>query len=231
MLELALIEWAWRKNTQCYSRQNFTRGIRAWRKEHGHETAPPSFHLPCAADRIEVVLHRSDGTLRRRILYYLWSQHPDLWYYSKGPGIAMAIRLSTAVFGANEFGVRWLSPLLALGTSLVMFSLARRIYSESVAIWTVLTMNAIPIFNVGALVMTIDPLSIFLWAAALYTFWLALEKSPAFNLWWPLTGLLIGFGFLAKYSEGAMQLLSIALVLMSTKKFRGEFLRAGFCGQ
>ena len=35
--------------------------------------------------------------------------------------------------------------------------------------------------------MTIDPLSIFFWVAALYTFWLALERSPNFSWWWPAT--------------------------------------------
>ena len=158
--------------------------------------------------------------------YYLWSQHLDWSYYSKGPGVALA-RLGTAIFGANEFGVRFLSPLLGLGTSLVMFFFARRLYSESIAIWTVITINAIPIFNVGSLVMTIDPLSIFFWAAALFTFWLALEKSPQFNWYWPLTGLLIGCGFLAKYTN-AIQLLSIVLVLAITRRFRVEFLRLGF---
>jgi len=159
--------------------------------------------------------------------YYMWAQRLDWSYYSKGPGVALAIRLGTEIFGANEFGVRCLSPLLGLGTSLVMFFFARRLYNESVAVWTVLTMNAIPIFNVGNLVMTIDPLSIFFWAAALFTFWLALEKSPKFSLYWPLTGLLIGFGFLAKYTN-AMQLLSVVLVLGITRRHRGEFLRAGF---
>lgn len=159
--------------------------------------------------------------------YYLWSQHLDFSYYSKGPCVALAIRLGTALFGANEFGVRCLSPLLALGTSLVLFFFARRIYGESAAIWTVLTMNAIPIFNVGGVLMTIDPLSIFFWAAAMAAFWLALEKSPGFNFYWPLAGLLIGFGFLSKYTN-AMQILSIVLVLACTKKFRLEFLRTGF---
>jgi hypothetical protein len=159
--------------------------------------------------------------------YYLWSQHPALSYYSKGPGVAMAIRASTALFGPTEFGVRFLSPLLALGTSLIVFSLARRIYNERTAIWTVLLLNAIPIFNVGAVVMTIDPLSIFLWAAAVYTFWLALEKSPRFSWWWPFTGLLIGLGFLAKYTN-AMQLLSILLILATTRRYRRDLLGAGF---
>jgi 4-amino-4-deoxy-L-arabinose transferase-like glycosyltransferase len=159
--------------------------------------------------------------------YYIWSQHPALSYFSKGPGVALAIRASTAIFGASEFGVRFFSPLLGLGTSLVIFFFARRLYNERVGIWTVLLLNAIPIFNVGSVVMTIDPLSIFFWAASVYTFWLALEKSPAFSWWWPLTGLLIALGFLAKYTN-AMELLSILILLGSTRRYRRELLGLGF---
>jgi 4-amino-4-deoxy-L-arabinose transferase-like glycosyltransferase len=159
--------------------------------------------------------------------YYLWSQHPALSYFSKGPGVAVAIRASTAIFGPTEFGVRFFSPLLGLGTSLVVFFFARRVYNERVAIWTVLLLNTIPIFNVGAVVMTIDPLSIFFWAASVYTFWLALEKSPAFSWWWPFTGLLIGLGFLAKYTN-AMELLSILIILCTTRRYRRDLLGVGF---
>lgn len=159
--------------------------------------------------------------------YFQWSQHLAPSYFSKGPGIATAMWLSTHLFGVSEFGVRVFSPLLALGTSLLLAGLARRLCSESVAVWTVLLINCTPIFNAGGLVMTIDPLSIFCWAAALYTCWLALEKSPAFSGWWPLTGALIGAGFLAKYTN-AMQLLSIVLLLAATPKYRRELLRPGF---
>ncbi len=159
--------------------------------------------------------------------YFQWSEHLAPSYFSKGPGIAAAMWLSTHLFGATEFGIRVFSPLLALGTSLLLAGLARRLYSESVAVWTVLLINCTPIFNAGSLVMTIDPLSIFFWAAALYTFWLALEKSPAFSAWWPLTGALIGAGFLAKYTN-AMQLLSIVLLLAATPRHRRELLRPGF---
>ena len=159
--------------------------------------------------------------------YYLWSQHPALSYFSKGPGVAVAIRASTALLGATAFGVRFFSPFLGLGTSLIVFYFARRVYNERVAIWTVLLLNAIPIFNVGAVVMTIDPLSIFFWAASVYTFWLALEKSPAFTWWWPFTGLLIGLGFLAKYTN-AMELLSILIILGTTRRYRRELLSPGF---
>src|SRR5207249_3014637 len=65
--------------------------------------------------------------------YFQWSKRLDWAYFSKGPGVALAIRMGAAIFGENEFGVRFLSPLLALGTSLVMFVFARKLYSEAVA--------------------------------------------------------------------------------------------------
>jgi 4-amino-4-deoxy-L-arabinose transferase-like glycosyltransferase len=159
--------------------------------------------------------------------YFQWSQHLDLSYFSKGPGIALSMWLSTHLFGPTVFGIRVFSPLLALGTCLLLFSFTRRLYGEAAGIWAVLLFTFAPISQVGALVMTIDPLSIFFWMAALYTFWLALEKSPAFSAWWPITGALIGLGFLAKYTN-AMQLLSILLVLVLTPKYRREFRQPGF---
>lgn len=160
--------------------------------------------------------------------YYLqWSEHLAPSYFSKGPGVAATMWLSTRLFGVSEFGVRAFSPLLALGTSLLLAGLARRFYGEKTAIWTVVLINCTPIFNAGALVMTIDPLSIFFWTAALGAFWRALDRSPAFSWWWPLTGALIGAGFLAKYTN-AMQILSIVLLLAITPKYRREFRGPGF---
>ena len=76
--------------------------------------------------------------------------------------------------------------------------------------------------------MTIDALSIFFWLAAMFAFWIALEKSPQFSWWWPLTGLLIGLGFLSKYTN-ALELVSIVLVLAPSRRdLRHEFMRPGF---
>src|SRR5215470_10730111 len=158
--------------------------------------------------------------------YWMWSERLAPAYFSKGPGIAFAIRASTAVFGANEFGVRFFSPVLAAGTSLLMFYFARRLFGATAGLWAVIGLNATPIFNIGTLVMTIDALSIFFWLAAMFTFWLALEKSPQFSWYWPLTGLLIGLGFLSKYTN-ALQLVSILLVLALAPRLRREFKRPG----
>src|SRR5437763_9279631 len=134
--------------------------------------------------------------------YWMWSERLAPAYFSKGPGIAFAMRASTAIFGANEFGVRFFSPLLAAGTSLLMFYFARRLFSASAGLWAVIGLNATPIFNIGAVLMTIDAPSIFFWMAAMFTFWLAVENPERFrgSWYWPVTGLLIGLGFLCKYT-------------------------------
>ncbi|HEX4707523.1 MAG TPA: glycosyltransferase family 39 protein [Candidatus Udaeobacter sp.] len=156
--------------------------------------------------------------------YWMWSERLAPAYFSKGPAIAFVIRASTALFGANEFGVRFFSPLLAAGTSLLLFYFSRRLFNATAGLWAVMALNATPLFNVGAFVMTIDSLSIFFWLAAMFTFWMAVEKSPRFSWWWPFTGLLIGLGFLSKYTN-ALELVSILLVLALAPRLRQEFRR------
>lgn len=158
--------------------------------------------------------------------YWMWSERLAPGYFSKGPGIAFAIRASTALFGATEFGVRFFSPVLAAGTSLLLFYFARRLFGATAGLWAVVGLNATPIFNIGAVLMTIDALSIFFWIAAMFTFWLALEKSPHFSFYWPITGLLIGLGFLCKYTN-AFEVLSVLVVLALVPRLRRELKRPG----
>src|SRR5437870_881089 len=159
--------------------------------------------------------------------YWMWSDRLAPAYFSKGPGVAFAIRAGTAIFGANELGVRFFSLVLAAGTSLLLFYLARRLFGANVGLWLAIALNATPIFNIGAFLMTIDPLSIFFWTAAMFVFWIALERTPQFSWYWPATGLLIGLGFLSKYTN-ALELASIILVLAIAPRLRQEFKRPGF---
>jgi 4-amino-4-deoxy-L-arabinose transferase-like glycosyltransferase len=158
--------------------------------------------------------------------YWMWSERLAPAYFSKGPAIAFVIRAGTAIFGANEFGVRFFSPILAAGTSLLMFYFARRLFSPTAGLGGVVALNVTPIFNIGAFLMTIDALSVFFWLAAMFTFWLALEKSPRFSWYWPLSGLLIGLGFLSKYTN-ALELVSVLAVLALAPRLRREFARPG----
>jgi len=167
------------------------------------------------------------GLMPDEAYYHEWSQRLDLWYFSKGPGIALIMRVGTALFGHTEFGVRFFAPLFGLGTSLLMYWLARRIYDARVAFWTVIVMSVTPLFNAGSLLMTIDGPSIFFWAASLCTLWLALEKSPVFSWWWVFTGILTGLGFLCKMTNAAFFASAFLLIVM-TGRYRVELLQRGF---
>ena len=158
--------------------------------------------------------------------YWMWSERLAPGYFSKGPGIAFAIRASTAIFGPTEFGVRFWSPILAGCSSLLLFYFGKRLFNENVGLWTVIAFNVLPIFNIGAFVITTDALSIFFWMAAMFYFWLATEKSPRFTFWWPLTGLLIGLGFLSRWIN-ALEIVCVLLVLAFAPRLRQEFKRPG----
>ncbi|PYK44044.1 MAG: hypothetical protein DME53_10050 [Verrucomicrobia bacterium] len=160
--------------------------------------------------------------------YWMWSERLAPAYFSKGPGIAFAIRAGTALFGANEFGVRFFSPVLAAGTSLLLFYFARHLFGPTAGLWAVIGLNATPIFNIGAVLMTIDALSIFFWVTAMFMFWLALESVERCQGWWywPITGLLIGLGFLCKYTN-AFEVVSVLVALALVPRLRREFKRPG----
>src|SRR5205823_1156251 len=157
----------------------------------------------------------------------MWSERLAPAYFSKGPGVAFAIRASTMIFGANEFGVRFFSPLLGAGTSLLLFYLGRRMFNASAALWAVIGLNATPIFNLGSFLMTIDPLSLFFWVAAMFSFWRVVESSRRFSWYWLATGAFIGLGFLCKYTN-ALAIVGIVLILVLMPKLRLEFRRPGF---
>jgi hypothetical protein len=159
--------------------------------------------------------------------YWMWSERLAPAYFSKGPGIAFAIRASTILFGPTESGVRFFSPLLGAGTSLLLFYLARQFFDARSGLWAVIGLNATPIFNIGSFLMTIDPLSLFFWVAAMSSFWRVVQRSPQFSWHWLLTGALVGLGFLCKYTN-AFELISIIVILALIPKLGREFRRPGF---
>ena len=143
----------------------------------------------------------------------MWSERLAPAYFSKGPGVAFAIRSSTAIFGATEFGVRFWSPLLARRhePAALLFRAASlqcdgRLLGRH-------RVERTPIFNIGS--FRHDDRSAF----DFFLDWRRCSLSGSrwngvrnFSWYWPLTGLLIGLGFLCKYTN-ALELVSIVLVL------------------
>src|ERR1019366_9209514 len=87
--------------------------------------------------------------------YWLWSKHLAAAYRDKGPAIAWNIALGTMMFGQTVFGIRFFAVILSAGTGLLLFLLARRIYDDTIALWSLLLAAVIPMIAVGSILMKI----------------------------------------------------------------------------
>jgi hypothetical protein len=131
--------------------------------------------------------------------YWDWSRQLGLSYYSKGPLIAYIIRASCALFGNNMPAVRMPALLLGAGTSVITYLLTHRLFhSERLALGAVLLNHLVPLFIAGSLLITIDSPFFFCWGLATYFAAIALFEDRRWP--WPLIGLVVGMGALAKYS-------------------------------
>ncbi len=157
--------------------------------------------------------------------YWLWSRHPDICYLDKGPMIAWLIRAGTALFGQTVFGVRFFAVILAGGTGLAILLLGRRLFSDRVAFWAIVTAAVVPLFAVGSSLMTIDTVYVFFWSWAALAFWWAKDQRALGP--WILTGALVGLGLLSKYTA-AIELLSFAAFCLWDRPSRVHFRRATF---
>jgi hypothetical protein len=131
---------------------------------------------------------------------WLWSKHLALSYYSKPPLIACTQWLSTRLWGDTAFGVRFFSPLIAAILSLLLVRFFAREVNARAGFFLLLIMTATPLASVGAVLMTVDPLSVLFWTLAMLRGWRAVQEKGTLRDWaW--TGLWMGFGLLSKYTE------------------------------
>jgi 4-amino-4-deoxy-L-arabinose transferase-like glycosyltransferase len=157
--------------------------------------------------------------------YFQWAKHLDASYYSKGPAVAYTIAAGTTIFGGNNFGIRFFAVLLSAGTGWQIFLLARRWFDEVTGLIAVLVTSVVPIYTLGAVVMTIDPLSAFFWVWAAYLFTRAIQGRRLFD--WALCGFAVGSGFLAKYLN-ALELIAFLAFILIIPSRRVLLLKPGF---
>ncbi len=157
--------------------------------------------------------------------YWDWSRQLDLSYYSKGPLVACIIRASCELFGNNMPAVRYPAILLGAGTSLLTYLLTRKLFdSDRLALGTVLLYHIVPMFVAGSVLMTIDPPFFFCWALATYLLAHAVFDDRRWV--WPLIGLVVGVGFLAKYAM-MLWFLPMVLLLATDREARRQLRSAG----
>ena len=130
---------------------------------------------------------------------WTWSKHLALSYYSKPPLIAYTQFLGTKLWGDTEFGVRFFSPVIAAIVSVLVLRFIGAQTSGRTAFFLTLALHAAPLAAAGSILMTIDPLLVLFWTAAMVAGWRAVNSEPSPGPWLR-TGLFMGFGLLSKYT-------------------------------
>lgn len=130
---------------------------------------------------------------------WTWSKHLALSYYSKPPLIAYTQFLGTSIWGDTEFGVRFFSPVIAAVLGILLLRFISSQADARIAFCLLLALHAAPLCAAGSVLMTIDPLSVLFWTAAMLAGWRAVQSERAVKPWL-LTGLFMGLGLLSKYT-------------------------------
>jgi membrane-associated phospholipid phosphatase/4-amino-4-deoxy-L-arabinose transferase-like glycosyltransferase len=156
---------------------------------------------------------------------WLWSKHLALSYFSKPPLIAYTQFLGTSLWGDTAFGVRFFSPLLTALMSVVVLRFFAREVNARAGFFLLLIVSAAPLLSVGAVLMTVDPLSVLFWTAAMLAGWRAVQEKATTRDWlW--VGLWMGLGFLSKYTQ-LFQLLCWAVFMVLWPAARRQLRRPG----
>jgi 4-amino-4-deoxy-L-arabinose transferase-like glycosyltransferase/membrane-associated phospholipid phosphatase len=170
-----------------------------------------------------------------------WSKHPALAYYSKPPGIAVAQWIGTHLWGDTAFGVRFFAPCVTALISVLLLRFFAREATAKLGLFVVLAATATPLLSVGALLMTVDCLSVLFWTLAMLSGWQAVRSAEHCSAGgasvlkaeqcsalrpWLLTGLWLALGFLSK-NTNAFQLACFALFFALWKPARAQLRTAG----
>jgi 4-amino-4-deoxy-L-arabinose transferase-like glycosyltransferase len=130
--------------------------------------------------------------------YWAWSRELSFGYFSKPPLLAWIIAGAERVCGVSEACIRAPAAVLHLGTSLLIYAIARFVYDARTAFWAALTFAFATGVAFSARIISTDVPLLFFWALALFGF-LRLVERPAYS-WAVILGLALGFGLLAKYA-------------------------------
>lgn len=152
--------------------------------------------------------------------YWIWSKNLDFGYFSKPPGIALQIWLSTQIFGDTLIGVKFLSMLCYVLASLLIFALIKQLnLSDKIAFYGGITTLTLPIFAWLGLFASTDSLLVLEWILALYFFVQIVENQRNQILNSVILGAILGFALLTKYTAAAWFLCAFLYLCCYKREF------------
>ena len=148
-------------------------------------------------------------------------------FFEIGPLVPLVARLGMLIGGANEFGVRFFAPLLALAASLVVWRLARELFDEQIAGWAVVIVNVLPAFNLAAVTLTPALFAcVLVPAAALCLSRVLRQADPQHRAWWAAAACVAAMVLVQPPAFATLA--AVVFVFLLTKRLRHHLHGSGF---
>lgn len=152
--------------------------------------------------------------------YWDWTRHLQLSYFDHPGMIAWMIKASVSIFGDTTFAIRLPAVICNSLATLFLFLLALEMFNMRTALYAALLHTLIPIYALGGMMAVPDAPMGLAWSFLAWIGWRVAIRASTGNFFgtedrvsigtWLLIGLMVGFGFLSKYTS---VLVSVSLVL------------------
>jgi 4-amino-4-deoxy-L-arabinose transferase-like glycosyltransferase len=152
--------------------------------------------------------------------YWLWSERLDWSYFDHPAGVALMVRLSTALGGVTEFGIRWLNAALGVGSVWLIYQLGNRMFSQRAGRLAALALAVGAPFIVTSRIVYTDSLHLFALLLNLYWLW-SLIESPDWGTAVAF-GLSLALAFNTKYPSYLYALAVGAAILLYHRPILGR---------
>lgn len=179
--------------------------------------APPWVRWLLALIPLRIAMIPVIPILPEEAYHWNFARHLDWSYYDHPPVIAWSIAAGRLVFGDNALGIRAVTLLYSVGTTIVLARLAKKFYGDAAAVWAVILFTFMPVaLPVSAAGFPDSPL-LFFWALTMALVWNAIDGTDGRR--WLAAGAALGAAMLSKYTA-VMLVPAVFLFLVFSKGHR-----------
>lgn len=138
------------------------------------------------------------------VYYWLWSEQMQPAYFDHPPGVAWFTWFGTALFGDNQFGVRFAGAVSVALDSVLIYAIAHVLTgNRRIAGWAMILSNVTALAALSLSIVPDQPLLLF-WLISFYG--MARIARGGSGWWWLLVGFAGGLAALAKFTALFMAL-------------------------
>ena len=148
------------------------------------------------------------------------------WVGCDGGGIPAMLASGVRWQENSAFALRFAAPLGAAIGSILLFLLIQQLATERTAAWSVVILNILPGFNLGAVLLQPAWIGAYFALGGIKLLWTGMHRANKWDWRWPVAGLLWGLALLSHW--GALMLpCSLIFLFGASRRWRKRVLRPG----